>query len=208
MIRSTDECEMSRSCQSATSSSAAWALPRSSRARPATCSDLIGLRLCGIELEPFWPRAERLAHLADLGAREVADLGREPLETGAGERDRLQQLGVAVARRPPGSRPARARSPSRASTRSSNSGEVAEYVPTAPDNAPTAAWANARSSRSALRSRLEREAGQLDPERRRLGVDAVRAPGAQRVRRARGPAAASASTSGRESGRIELADRA
>ena len=42
--------------------------------------------------------AERLLDLAHLGALEVADLGREALEAGAGERDRLQQLGVAVAR--------------------------------------------------------------------------------------------------------------
>ena len=53
MMRSTDECEMSRSCHSATSSSAAWRLPRSTRASPQSCSDLIGLRLCGIALEPF-----------------------------------------------------------------------------------------------------------------------------------------------------------
>ena len=46
---------MSRSCHSATSSSAAWALPRSTRARPEICSLLIGLRLCGIAEEPFWP---------------------------------------------------------------------------------------------------------------------------------------------------------
>ena len=43
-------------------------------------------------------RAERLLDLAHLGALEVADLGREALEPGAGERDRLDELGVAVAR--------------------------------------------------------------------------------------------------------------
>ena len=42
--------------------------------------------------------AERLLDLAHLGALEVADLLREALEPGAGERDRAQQLGVAVAR--------------------------------------------------------------------------------------------------------------
>ena len=40
---------------------------------------------------------ERLLDLAHLGALQVADLGREPLEAGAGERDRAEQLGVAVA---------------------------------------------------------------------------------------------------------------
>src|SRR3954469_5005594 len=44
------------------------------------------------------PRAERLLDLAHLRALEVADLGREALEPGAGQRDRLQQLGVTVAR--------------------------------------------------------------------------------------------------------------
>ena len=46
---------MSRSCQRATLSSAATALPRSTRARPLICSLLIGLRLWGIAEEPFWP---------------------------------------------------------------------------------------------------------------------------------------------------------
>ena len=57
MTRSTDECEMSRSCQSAMFSNAAWQLPRISRARPTICSQPIGLRLCGIADEPFWPLA-------------------------------------------------------------------------------------------------------------------------------------------------------
>ncbi len=46
---------MSRSCQSATFSRAATALPRSTRARPVRRSQVIGLRLCGMALEPFWP---------------------------------------------------------------------------------------------------------------------------------------------------------
>ena len=90
---------MSRSCQSATFSTAAWALPRSTRARPVIRSVVIGLRLCGIALEPFCcPARNGSSRLAHLGALQVADLGREPLEPGAGERDRLQELGVAVAR--------------------------------------------------------------------------------------------------------------
>ncbi len=47
---------MSRSCHSATFSSATTALPRSTRARPEMRSHVIGLRLCGIADEPFWPR--------------------------------------------------------------------------------------------------------------------------------------------------------
>ena len=89
---------MSRSCHSATFSSPTWALPRRTRARPQMRSQTTGLRLCGIALEPFWPLPERLLDLAHLGALQVADLGREALQAGAGQRDRGQQLGVAVAR--------------------------------------------------------------------------------------------------------------
>ena len=59
---------------------------------------MIGLRLCGIADEPFCARRERLLDLADLGALQVADLEGEPLEPGAGDRERREQLGVAVAR--------------------------------------------------------------------------------------------------------------
>src|ERR1039458_4341723 len=48
MTRSADECEMSRSCQRATFSSPAWALLRTTRARPLICSAVTGLRLWGM----------------------------------------------------------------------------------------------------------------------------------------------------------------
>ncbi len=55
ITRSTDECEMSRSCQSATSSAAAAAYERRRRAIPHRFSERIGFFLCGIAEEPFWP---------------------------------------------------------------------------------------------------------------------------------------------------------
>ena len=55
MTRSTDECEMSRSCQSATSSSAADSYDRSRRAMPHRFSDRIGFFLWGIADDPFCP---------------------------------------------------------------------------------------------------------------------------------------------------------
>ena len=58
MMRSTELWLMSRSCQRATFSSAATALPRSTRARPVSRSPVMGLRLCGMALEPFWPLAK------------------------------------------------------------------------------------------------------------------------------------------------------
>ena len=61
-------------------------------------SVVIGLRLWGIALEPFWP-ARNGSSTSRTSVRwrwriSVA----KPLEAGAGERDGLQQLGVAVAR--------------------------------------------------------------------------------------------------------------
>ncbi len=53
MMRSTDEWEMSRSCHSATFSNPAWALARTTRANPLICSQVTGLRLCGMADEPF-----------------------------------------------------------------------------------------------------------------------------------------------------------
>src|SRR6266581_2813050 len=53
--RSAEECEMSRSCQSATFSSPTSACARTTRASPQTRSDTTGFRLCGIADEPFWP---------------------------------------------------------------------------------------------------------------------------------------------------------
>ena len=54
MTRSTDEWEMSRSCHRATFSRAAPRLPRSTRARPDSCSHFTGLRLWGMAELPFW----------------------------------------------------------------------------------------------------------------------------------------------------------
>ncbi len=56
--RSTDECEMSRSCHSATFSSAGTTAARTSRASPVRFSASTGLRLCGMADEPFWPGAK------------------------------------------------------------------------------------------------------------------------------------------------------
>ena len=103
---------MSRSCQSATFSSPACALPRSTRASPVIRSDDDRVALVGHRARALLALPERLLDLAHLGALEVPDLGREPLERGARERDRAQQLGVAVARHDLRRDAARASSPS------------------------------------------------------------------------------------------------
>src|SRR5450759_4697721 len=53
MMRSAEECEISRSCHSATFSNPACAFDRTTRASPETCSQVTGLRLCGMADEPF-----------------------------------------------------------------------------------------------------------------------------------------------------------
>ena len=124
--------------------------------------------------------AERLLHLADLGAREVPDLERERVERRGDDRERREQLGVAVAledlRR--GGRRLEAEPLARDPLElgvgrrvgADGAGELADAHPLERPRDPLAA---ARE--------LERPAGELEPERRRLGVDAVRAADLQRL---------------------------
>ena len=71
--------------------------------------------------------------------------------------------------------------PRPARTRSSNSGDVAAYVPTAPEIAPTDDLRERALQALDVARRLHREARELDAERRGLGVDAVRAADADGV---------------------------
>ena len=50
---------MSRSCQRAIFSRPTRLFARTTRASPQMRSEMIGLRLCGIALEPFWPLLKR-----------------------------------------------------------------------------------------------------------------------------------------------------
>ena len=97
MTRSTDECEMSRSCQSAMFSNAAWQLPRIS-ARQA--DDLLAadrVALVRHRRRALLPLGERLLDLADFGLLQAANLERELLERRGRDRQRRQQLGVPIA---------------------------------------------------------------------------------------------------------------
>ena len=108
-MRSADECEMSRSCQSGTFSRPTTAAARTTRASPEIRSATFGLRLCGIADEPFMPGGERLLDLAHLGAREVADLGREPVERRRADARAPRAARRAGRARSPASRPGPAR---------------------------------------------------------------------------------------------------
>ena len=187
MIRSTDECEMSRSCHSATSSSAACRLPRSTRARP--------VQLLGLDRVPLvrhrarallLPFAERLLDFAHLGALEVADLERERLDRRAERRARVHDLGVPVAgqhlRRRDRTQPepfAHVLLDARVDV-----GVRARPRPTASRPRSTS---RARSEALAIAAHLHRPQRELHAEGRRLGVDAVGPADHRRVAELAGP---------------------
>ena len=61
-------------------------VPRSNRASPATRSEAMGLRSCGIAEDPFCPERNGSA-LADLAALQMPNLGGKPLQRGADQRN-------------------------------------------------------------------------------------------------------------------------
>ena len=170
---------MSRSCQSGMFSKPTTAAARTTRASPEIRSATFGFRLCGIADEPFIP-CERLLDLAHLRAREVADLRREPVEEVA----TIANVASSSACRSRAitcveSGPARARAARRRSA--PPPGSSAAYVPTVPESCPTRFDSSACARRVAVAVELEGPAGELPAERRRLGVDPVRAADADRV---------------------------
>ena len=115
---------------------------------------------------------ERLLELADLGVLEVADLGREALQRAADDRDRRQQRRVPVALddlgadrvgvEPEGGEHLRLDVGAEVAVRPDRPGDLA---------GPDLVDGGRQPDPAALE--LERPAGELEPERRRLGVDRV-----------------------------------
>ena len=97
-MRSTDECEMSRSCHSATSSSAGVTAERTMRASPVRFSVNTGLRLCGMADEPFWPSEKNSSASMHFGALQMPDFGREPLDRRGDDAERRKESRMAIAR--------------------------------------------------------------------------------------------------------------
>ena len=85
MTRSTDECEMSRSCQSATFSSAAIALRAQQPRQPDDLLAADRIALVRHRRRALLALAERLFDLANLGLLQPADLERELLERRGGD---------------------------------------------------------------------------------------------------------------------------
>ena len=171
---------MSRSCQSATFSRPTCAFARTTRARPQIRSAVIGFRLCGIADDPFCPRAKgsstsrtsvRARCRISVANRSSDDASRASAPRSSAWRSRWRicvELGAGS-------------SPSRSHAIRSTSGSIAAYCPTAPESLPTRMPAIARSTRVTVTVEPERPARELQPEGRGLGVDAVRAPHAQRL---------------------------
>ena len=124
--------------------------------------------------------AERLLDLAHLGAREVADLGREAVERRGEQRQRREQLGVTVALQDL----RRARSRLEAEPLAGDALHLGLGGRVRADGAGELADAQALDrAHEPLPVAIERErpAGELEAEGRRLGVDAVRATHADRL---------------------------
>jgi hypothetical protein len=124
--------------------------------------------------------SERLERLAHLGALEVSDLDRDPLQRAAEDGQRGQQLGVAVAAHDLGR------------CRVGLQAEAVEHVPlhgtahvgVGPDGAGDGADADADACPRqplGIPPQLGIPAGGLEAERDRLGMNAVAAPGHRRV---------------------------
>ena len=163
---------MSRSCQSGWSSSAVPAYPRSRRASPAIRSRQDRVALVGHRRRALLAGLERLLELADLGVLEVPDLGREPLEAAADDRDRRQQRGVAVALDDLGAGRVDVEAELREHLGLDLRAEVA-VRPNRPRDLAGPDLVDGFREPAAATVELERPAGELEPERDRLGVDRV-----------------------------------
>ena len=92
MTRSTEECEMSRSCHSATFSSAGTTAERTTRGEPGQVLGQDRVALVRHRRGALLPRREILLRLAHFGALQVADLGGEPLDRRGDQRQRHEEL--------------------------------------------------------------------------------------------------------------------
>ena len=175
---------MSRSCQSGTFSSPTSACRADDAREPADPLGDVRVALVRHRRGALLPAAERLLDLAHLGARRGGgSRARTARATSRRAASAVEQLGVPVARRSTCVETGSGSSPSRSQAIRSTSGSTAAYVPTAPESLPTRFVSSARATRARVAVELERPAGELPAERRRLRVDAVRAADRRSCRR-------------------------
>ena len=98
MMRSTLEWLMSRSCQRATFSSADERVAAQHACAARSCvRSVMGLRLCGMALEPFWPLPKDSSASSTSVRCRWRNSTAELLDAGADEGQARQELGVPVA---------------------------------------------------------------------------------------------------------------
>ena len=171
---------MSRSCQSATFSRPTSALPRTTRAIPQRRSAVIGLRLCGIADEPFCRRPNGSSTSpTSVRARCRISVAKRSSEE-ATSASAVEQLGVPVALQDL----RRARSGLEAETLAGNALHLGIGGGIGADGARELADAQSLDRPGEplpVAVEGERPARELEPERRRLGMDPVGAAHAERL---------------------------
>ena len=141
--------------------------------------------LVGHRARALLARLERLHHLADLGVLEVPDLGREPLQRAAEDRDRRHQRRVPVALDDLGADRV-GMEPELGKDLRLDVGPEMAVRPDRPRDLAGRDLVDRLREPAPPAVDLERPAGELQPERDRLRVDAVGPAHHQRVRLAPG----------------------
>ena len=171
---------MSRSCQRTTFSSPT--APRAAHHAREAADPLGDLRVALVRhcRGALHPVRERLLDLADLCPRQVANLGREALERRGGERERREKLGMAVA----GDHLGRERIGLQPEPFAGDALDLRVEARVRADGArelPDPVALERAHEPRAIAVELEGPACELPAERRRLGVDRVGSPDANRV---------------------------
>ena len=169
---------MSRSCHSVTFSSAGTTATRTIRARPHRFSLSTGLRLCGIAEEPFWPGWKNSSASRTSRPLQMPHLGRQPLDAAGDHAQGAEERRMAVARDDLGRHRFRPQPQPLGDIFFHPRIEMREGA----DRAADRGHRDLRPRRDqplAAAGELGVMAGQLQPERRRFGVDAVAAADGQ-----------------------------
>ena len=172
MTRSALEWLMSRSCQSGWSSSAVCGVAAQQPGQPGDPLGQDRVALVGHRRRALLAGRERLLELADLGVLEVADLGREALERAAEDGDRGEQRGVPVALDDLGADRVDVQA-ERGEDLGLDVGPEMAVRPDRPGDLAGRDLVDGGRQADPPAIELERPAGELEPERRRLGVDRV-----------------------------------
>ena len=136
MTRSTDECDISRSCHSAMFSKRRLSVRPDHARQPANLLAGDGVALVRHGGGALLARGERLLRFPHLRALEVANFERDLLHRGRDDRERRKELRVAVALDHLGRDRRGLQARAVAQTRSSTSGPRWANVPTAPEIFP------------------------------------------------------------------------